>query len=208
MDFIIQLFCLVDDRLGYLPQHSQAHLYPSELVTIGLLFALKGVQFRAFYRWLERDYGSWFDLPERTRLQRLLQTHRDWCDCFLADPSFFTVVDSYGIEPIHPWREGRSPKQLGKKGKSNRRWIVGVKLCRLLNDRGEVIAWDWNTANVHDQTFLPLLQPFAGKTIILADQGFIGKKGRPSTLQICPKGTRLLSRIACSIWLNIPSKSH
>lgn len=153
LDFIIQLFCLVDDQIGPLPKHPQARLYPSELVTIGLLFALKGIQFRAFYRWLERDYGKWFALPERTRLQRLLQTHQDWCDCFLADLSFFTVVDSYGIELIHPWREGRSPKQLGKKGQSNHRWIVGVKWCWLLNDRGEVVAWDGNTANVHDQTF-------------------------------------------------------
>jgi hypothetical protein len=35
-------------------------LYPSELVTIGILFALKGAFFQAFYRWLERDYGDWF----------------------------------------------------------------------------------------------------------------------------------------------------
>jgi hypothetical protein len=32
-------------------------------------------------------------------------------------------------------REGRSPQQLGKKGKHNRRWIVGIKLCWLVNDR-------------------------------------------------------------------------
>jgi hypothetical protein len=44
-NFIIHLFCLVDDRMGNLPKHSQAHLYPSELVTIGLLFALKGAIF-------------------------------------------------------------------------------------------------------------------------------------------------------------------
>jgi hypothetical protein len=50
LDFIIQLFCLVDEQIGQLPKHPQARLYPSELVTIGLLFALKGVHFRAFYR--------------------------------------------------------------------------------------------------------------------------------------------------------------
>jgi len=32
------------------PAPPQARLYPSELVTIGLLFVLKGIQFRAFYR--------------------------------------------------------------------------------------------------------------------------------------------------------------
>ena len=189
LDFIINLFCLVDDRLGHLPKHPQAHLYPSELVTIGLLFALKGVQFRAFYRWLKRDYGSWFPLPERTRLQRLLKVHRSWCHLFLADPSFFTVVDTYGVELLHPWREGRSPKQLGKKGKSNYRWIIGVKLCWLINQRGEVVAWDWSTANVHDQTFLPLVQPYAGQTITLSDLGFVCAQGIPANLKLCAKGT-------------------
>jgi len=46
-------------------------LSPSEVVTIGILFALKGGHFRAFYRWLSRDYGLLFGgLPDRTTLQR------------------------------------------------------------------------------------------------------------------------------------------
>jgi len=188
LDLIISLFCLVDDRIGHLPKHPRAKLYPSELVTIGLLFALKGCSFRAFYRWLSRDYSEWFSLPERTRLQRLLATHQDLCDLFLADPTFFTVVDTYGIELIHPWREGRSPKQLGKKGKSNHRWIVGIKLCWLINSRGEVVAWDWDTANVHDQVFLPMIRPFEGETITLADRGFASAAGIPENLKLCPKG--------------------
>jgi hypothetical protein len=94
-DFIIELFCWVDDQRGAIDKHPQAKLYPSELVTLGLLFALKGGYFRAFYRWLERDYAALFGgLPERTRLQRLLQTQQGWCDCFLAQPTFFTVIDS------------------------------------------------------------------------------------------------------------------
>ena len=95
-----------------------------------------------------------------------------WCEDLLAEPTFFTVIDTYGIELIHPIREGRSVEQLGKKGKSNRRWIVGIKLCWLVNDRGEVVAWAWNTANVHDQTFRPLAHQFDGETIVLSDFGF------------------------------------
>ncbi len=64
-------------------------------------------------------------LPERTRLFRLFNTHLKWIDRFMAEPSLIGVVDSYGIELIHPRREGRSPKQIGKKGLSNKRWIVG-----------------------------------------------------------------------------------
>src|SRR3972149_5032631 len=138
-DFIIMLFCTVDDQMRDIPKHPQAKLWPSELVTIGLLFALKGGYFRAFYRWLKRDYEALFgELPDRTRLLRALRAHQDWCARFLSQPSFFTVIDTYGIELIHPVREGRSQTPLGKKGYSNRRWIVGVKLCWLLNNQGRV----------------------------------------------------------------------
>ena len=51
-DFITELFCKVDDQLNDPPKHTQALLYPSEVVTIGLLYAIKGVSTRAFYRWL------------------------------------------------------------------------------------------------------------------------------------------------------------
>jgi hypothetical protein len=54
------------------PKHLQAKLYPSEIVTLALVFALKGLGSRPFYRWLSRNYRSWFPgLPHRTRLFRL-----------------------------------------------------------------------------------------------------------------------------------------
>ena len=54
----------------------------------------------------------------------------------MADPSLIGVIDTYGIELIHPYREGRSAEQIGKKGMSNHRWIVGGKLCVLVNHLG------------------------------------------------------------------------
>lgn len=55
-DFITELFCRLDDQMGDLPKHSQANLYPSEIVTLGFLFALKGVSERGFYRWLKDNF--------------------------------------------------------------------------------------------------------------------------------------------------------
>ena len=46
------------------------------------------------------------------------------------------VIDTYGLERMHPIREGRSPQQIGRQGLSNHRWIVGGKLCQLLNQYG------------------------------------------------------------------------
>jgi len=189
-DIIIQIFCIVDDEMNEMPKHSQAKLYPSELVTIGILFALKGGHFRAFSRWLKRDYEKLFaSLPERTRLQRLLKTHQSWCRQLLARPSFFTVIDSYPIELLFPIRQGRSPQQVGKKGKDKGRWTVGIKLCWLLNSQGQVVDWQWETLNTHDQAFHPLIERYDGQTIVLGDLGFRSKQGIPANLKLCAKGT-------------------
>ena len=111
VEFITALFYEVDEQLHAIPKHPEAHLWPSEVVTLGLLHALKGGGNRAFYRWLTRDYRPLFpQLPERTRLLRLLTTHQDWARAFLAAPTVLGVIDTYGIELIHPRREGRSPQ--------------------------------------------------------------------------------------------------
>lgn len=189
-DIIIHIFCYVDDTMPKMSKHSQASLYPSELVTIGILFALKGGFFTAFYRWLKRDFEDLFaGLPHRTRLQRLLKTHRDWFDYFLEDPSFFTVIDTYPIELLFPIREGRSQRQISGKNRDKGRWSVGIKLCWLLDTYGRVVAWDWNTMNTHDQHFQHVAEQFGEDTIVLADMGFYSADGIPHNMKLCEKGT-------------------
>src|SRR2546422_9728315 len=56
VDFITALFCQVADQMPGIPKHPHASLWPSEVVTLGLLHALKGVGNHPFYRWLTRDY--------------------------------------------------------------------------------------------------------------------------------------------------------
>jgi hypothetical protein len=58
IEFITALFCQVDEQIGAIPKHPEALLWPSEVVTLGLLHALKGVGNRPFYRWLTRDYRA------------------------------------------------------------------------------------------------------------------------------------------------------
>jgi hypothetical protein len=41
--FITDLFYRVDDRMKEEKKHSQSTLYPSEIVTLALLFSIKGV---------------------------------------------------------------------------------------------------------------------------------------------------------------------
>src|SRR3989442_15170076 len=93
VEFIPALFYEVDEQLRAIPKPPAAPLWPSEVVPLGLLHALKGVGNRPFYRWLTRDYRPLFPrLPERTRLFRLLKTHQDWTRTFLAAPTVLGVI--------------------------------------------------------------------------------------------------------------------
>jgi hypothetical protein len=94
-EIITRLFCRVDDQLSPVNKRLDAYLYPSEIVTIGLLYALKGGRFRAFESWLNKNYRAWFPhLPERMRLQRRLRDCAEQAFDFLAYPTFFTVVNT------------------------------------------------------------------------------------------------------------------
>jgi hypothetical protein len=189
-EFITELFCRIDDRMKDVPKHPQAKLHPGEIVTLAMLFALKGVGNRAFYRWVKRDWLMLFpSLPDRTRLFRLFAAHADWTERFLADPTVLGVADTYGIELIHPIRQNRSPAQIGRKGLSNKRWIVGGKLGLVLNKWGLVCAWDCAAANVSDIHFRPMIEPFDQRMIVLTDSGFHGKQGDPANMKVCKPRT-------------------
>jgi len=59
--------------------------------------------------------GHCFPAPRAHPALSSLQAHQDWTRTFLAAPTVLGVIDTYGIELIHPMREGRSPnKSAGK----------------------------------------------------------------------------------------------
>jgi len=151
-------------------------------VTLGILFALQGGNFRAFYLWLKRGYDDLFaGLTQCPLLQCLLRTHQGWCCRLLAAASFFAVIDSYPIELPFPIRQGGSPQQVGKKGLD--------KGCWLLNSTGQVVERDWARMNAHDQHFHPVIERVNGQSIALADYGFQCVDGIPDNCKLCTKGT-------------------
>jgi hypothetical protein len=205
VEFITQLFCRIDDQMKAVPKDPRANLHPSELITLAVLYALKGKGQRAFYRWLVRDHLPLFPrLPERTRFFGLIAVHREWADRFLAEPTLPGISDSLGVEMIHPRREGRSPKQIGRKGNTQRvpdgRWIVGVKFCPVINSRGQIVDWDivdWDAegANVHDSLFqdrmLTLYESGERGMGLYVDSGFHkspGRGGDRANLKVCQRG--------------------
>ena len=106
------------------------------------------------------------------------------------DADVLDLVDSYGIELIHPVRRGRSPGQFGGAGISNHRWIAGAKWCVVVPHLGEIIGWVWAPANAHDTWFRPLLDVFDGRTALFSDTGFHSAQGDPANLKVCRRGER------------------
>lgn len=194
-EFIIDLFCRIDHAMIGVTKHPLAKLWPSELVTLALLFVLKGRSERAFDRWVRRDLTGLFPAaPERSRLFRLLVAHRDWAERFLADPTLFGVADSFGIELLSTRRLGRSDRQIARRGYCAGRWIAGAKLGLVINADGQCCAWDVATANTYDaNAFAPLIQRYADRMIVLADGNFHKSPHHrkndpdPPNLKVCPR---------------------
>lgn len=121
----------------------------------------------------------------------------------MAKPSLIGLIDRYGIELIHPRREGRSAKQIGKTGKSNQRWIVGGKLCLLLNHLGLVVGWDVDTANVYDgSAFQALVDQVADEMVVFSDTHFNKSDWHLTNLKVRQRGewnTRMLIETVLSM---------
>ena len=190
-EIIIRLLTIVDETLGLVKKHPKAILHRSEVITIGLLFALNGGSYRANYRWLKANYCWLFGrLPEQSRLYRLLRDASRETDRFLAEPTVLHIIDTIGIELIHPRCAGRTEHPFARKGISNHRWIVVVKLGWLINQRGEVVEWQWLPANRPDQEFRAILDWHPDLPCTFADHGFRVRKGTPTrqTVHICERG--------------------
>jgi hypothetical protein len=110
LDSIIVLFSAVDQEMLEVPKHPEATLSPRAGGTLAGLLAIPGGGMRAFSRWLTRDSLPLLPpVPERPRLARLFKPPTTWTARCLVAPTVLGVADPYGIEVLHPMREGRSP---------------------------------------------------------------------------------------------------
>lgn len=205
-DIILTLWYAIETCLGEKNgKHYQAKLSLAETILCGVLFVLLGRSFRRFHRWLGKQ-KIFSSIPERSRLQRLVNQYSFLCKGLLGSKTFYGILDSFGIEIIHPIREGRSKQsqQVSGKGKSNHRWIVGRKVVVTINQNYEIVALSDDKANVHDNTFDE--EQKDGADITLTDLGFKKKEGTPENFKICKKGEwneRMGVETLFSLWTRI-----
>jgi hypothetical protein len=189
VELITALFSKGDEQRRALPTHPEAHLWPSAVVTLGLLHARKGVGNRPFSRWWTRDSRALFPrLPERTRLLRLFRTHHDWTRVFRAAPTILGGMDTSGLERIHPLRAGRRPQQIGRTGVSNHRWMGGGTRCLLRKQWGLSVGWACATAQVAENSLQGLMRQCEERMMVFSDTGFHAAAGDPSHRKLCPRG--------------------
>jgi len=118
----------------------------------------KGGSNRAFYRWLTRDYRACSPASRAHPSLSPLHDPSRLDAAFLAAPTVLGVIDTYGIELIHPMRGGpQSPARLAAKASPIIAGSSGAHcVCCSING-----AW-WSrgpcaTANVADNTFQGLI---------------------------------------------------
>jgi len=159
----------------------------SEMMTIVILFHQSNFRiFKHFYGYICDHFGSYF--PKLICYQRFVQTMKG-----LFIPLFayllhlngtvtgIAFIDSTSIAVCHNKRIPRNKvfKNLAKRGKTTTGWFYGFKLHLIINDKGEILAFQLTPGNVSDVSMVETLSKgIIGK--LFGDKGYIsaelGKK--------------------------------
>lgn len=194
---LVELFCLVDDFCQEFEPHweqfmlkhnlrqrrRQARLSLSEVMTIIIYFHQSGYRnFKAFYLFhVQLHLKSEFpNLVSYSRFVRLM--HQAFVPLMLfvwsqrGQCTGISFVDSTTLQVCHNRRIQRHKvfAGLAARGKSSMGWFYGFKLHLVVNEHGEILAFQLTPGNVDDRQPVPLLfQDLFGK--VFADKGYISK---------------------------------
>ncbi len=193
---LVELFCSIDDFWETFKSEWNAHLIAnnsnrgpdpqmsiSEMMTLVILFHHSGYRcFKHFYTYVQNNLYQEF--PKLLSYTRFVEQKKK-----LFVPLFFYLlyikgqitgiafVDSTSIEVCHNKRISRNKvfKKLAKRGKTTSGWFYGFKLHLIINDKGEIIAFQLTPGNVSDITMLETLTTgLWGK--LFGDKGYISSK--------------------------------
>lgn len=195
---ITQIFCEVDDfcqRFEYLMQSqlqlpartgeklSQSGLQRSEIMTIVIAFHGSGYRtFKEFYTlqvlpdW-RRDFPR---LVSYNRFVELMPWSLMLLCCYLSrrlgDVTGINFIDSTKLAVCHPRRAHAHRTFKGEVGwgKNSVGWYYGFKLHLIVNEHGELLAFQLTPGNVDDRAPVPeLTKGIFGK--LFGDRGYISQ---------------------------------
>lgn len=204
MNDLITLYCNVDDFWKQFRGEWQKHLICSgkkrtgpepelsiaEMMTIVILFHQSNFRtFKHFYTHISQCYRSYF--PKLISYDRFVYIKKN-----LFVPLFafllhhkgkitgIAFIDSTSIAVCHNKRIRRNKvfKGLAKRGKTTSGWFYGFKLHLIINDQGEILAFQLTTGNVADVKMIETLaKGIVGK--LFGDKGYISAEVAKSLFQ-------------------------
>jgi len=194
MNDLTTLYCHVDDFWKIFRNEWERHLIDSrqtkrgrdpelsisEMMTIVILFHQSNFRtFKHFYRHICTHFRIYF--PKLISYERFVQTmKRVFIPLFTylfhlnGTVTGIAFIDSTSIAVCHNKRIRRNKvfKNLAKRGKTTSGWFYGFKLHLIINDKGEILAFQLTPGNVSDVSMLETLSKgIVGK--LFGDKGYI-----------------------------------
>lgn len=201
MTDLTTLYCHVDDfwkifrneweqhliASGKLKRGPEPELSISEMMTIVILFHQSNFRtFKHFYGHIRDHFRSYF--PKLVCYERFVQTMKALFIPLFAyllhlrgEVTGIAFIDSTSLAVCNNKRIRRNKvfKSLARRGKTTSGWFYGFKLHLIINDKGEILAFQLTPGNVSDVSMLETLsKKVIGK--LFGDKGYIsaelGKK--------------------------------
>lgn len=201
MEDLTTLYCTVDDFWKVFQQEWEKHLIDSgrlkrgpepelsvaEMMTIVILFHQSNYRtFKHFYSFIRDHFKKYF--PKLISYDRFVYLMKN-----LFVPLFAYIlqrkgvvtgiafIDSTSIKVCHNKRIRRNKvfRGLARRGKTTAGWFYGFKLHLIINEKGEILAFQFTPGNVSDVSMVETLSKgIFGK--LFGDKGYIssdlGKK--------------------------------
>jgi hypothetical protein len=201
---VTELYCTIDDFWKSFKQEWEKHLIDTgkakrgpepelsiaEMMTIVILFHQSNYRtFKHFYSHINSYFKKEF--PKLISYDRFVYLKKNLFVPLFAyllhrrgDVTGIAFIDSTSITVCHNKRISRNKvfKGLARRGKTTSGWFYGFKLHLIINDRGEILAFQLTPGNVSDVSMVETLSKgLFGK--IFGDKGYISTKVSESLLR-------------------------
>ena len=211
-DLLIALFCSIDDfcksfdlQWSSIPRFKSKaptrvpRITLSETMTLVVFFHFSKFRtFKDFYRLNQSMLRRYFpNLVNYNRLIELMPRTVFPLFCFLQTQlgpcSGISFIDSTILTVCHIRRASshKTFRGIASKGKTSTGWFYGFKLHLVINDQGEILAFQLSSGNLHDLVPVKdLVKKLFGR--IFGDKGYLSNK---LFRELYEKGIKLITTI-------------
>ena len=209
---LIELFCNVDDfcqnfetewnkrLLNCEKKIRSKRMSLSEVMTITIHFHQSGYRtFKKYYNiFVKGVMKSYFpDAVSYSRFVELMQGTVFPLFCFLqtriGQDTRVSFVDSTDLTVCHIKRSysNKTFRGVASKGRTTTGWFFGLKLHIVINDKGELLAWQLTSGNTDDRKPVPkMTQKLQG--LLFGDKGYLSKG---LFEELYERGLKLITRL-------------